>query len=116
MAFENPRFRVMEAPSLQICEYGFVIMMSLELGLKILANGIIFTPNALLKDAAGILDLFIYIVRSRIELMKFNSKLASSLFRFLLYGLCGYQNQFLPAQQRRHLWYFAASAHYAFTI
>jgi len=62
MGFESPSFRVMEEPLLQIAEYGFVVMMSLELGLKILADGMVFTPNALLKDSAGILDLFIYIV------------------------------------------------------
>lgn len=62
MAFESPRFRVMDQPVLQIAEYGFVIIMSLELSLKTFADGIIFTPNALLKDASGILDLFIYIV------------------------------------------------------
>ncbi|XP_035712749.1 sodium leak channel non-selective protein isoform X2 [Folsomia candida] len=62
MAFENPTYRVTEQLSLQIAEYGFVILMSIELGMKILADGLVFTPNALLKDAAGILDLFIYIV------------------------------------------------------
>jgi len=41
MAFESPIALVMNEPSLQVCEYGFVIMMSLELTLKILANGIV---------------------------------------------------------------------------
>lgn len=62
MGIESPTYRVMEEPLLRIAEYGFVVMMSLELGLKILADGLVFTPNALLKDSAGILDLFIYIV------------------------------------------------------
>lgn len=47
---------------LQIAEYGFVIFMSLELALKILADGLFFTPKAYLKDAAAVLDVFIYIV------------------------------------------------------
>jgi len=62
MAFESPFYRVAEQIPLQIAEYGFVTMMGLELTLKIFADGLIFTPNALLKDAAGILDLFIFIV------------------------------------------------------
>ncbi|CAH8534529.1 unnamed protein product [Schistosoma mattheei] len=36
--------------------------MTLEMTLKIFANGLIFTPNALLKDFGGFLDLFIYII------------------------------------------------------
>lgn len=36
--------------------------MSFELALKILADGLFFTPKAYLKDAASILDVFIYIV------------------------------------------------------
>ncbi|KOB79544.1 Voltage-gated ion channel [Operophtera brumata] len=55
-------FQVMENFVLQIAEYGFVIFMSLELALKILADGLFFTPKAYLKDAAAALDVFIYIV------------------------------------------------------
>lgn len=39
-----------------------MIFMSLELALKILADGLFFTPKAYLKDAAAALDVFIYIV------------------------------------------------------
>ena len=63
MMFERPRFRLAEQRELQIAEFGFVIFMSLELGLKILADGLFFTPKALFKDAAGILDLFTFSVR-----------------------------------------------------
>ncbi|XP_072936536.1 sodium leak channel NALCN [Epargyreus clarus] len=62
MMFETPTYRVMENFVLQIAEYGFVIFMSLELALKILADGLFFTPKAYLKDAAAVLDVFIYIV------------------------------------------------------
>lgn len=61
--FETPRYRVMEEPALQITEYCFVICMSIELALKILADGLFFTPKAYIKDVASVLDVFIYIVR-----------------------------------------------------
>ncbi|XP_061707106.1 sodium leak channel NALCN isoform X1 [Cydia pomonella] len=62
MMFETPTYRVMENFVLQIAEYGFVVFMSFELALKILADGLFFTPKAYLKDAAAVLDVFIYIV------------------------------------------------------
>ena len=52
----------METPALQIAEYGFVIFMSLELALKILADGLFFTPKAYIKDVASVLDVFIHVV------------------------------------------------------
>lgn len=42
--------------------------MSLELALKILADGLFFTPKAYLKDAAAVLDVFIYIVSKAVHL------------------------------------------------
>ena len=36
--------------------------MSIEMMLKISANGLFFTPQAMVRDFAGILDLFIYAV------------------------------------------------------
>ncbi|KAK2586704.1 hypothetical protein KPH14_011742 [Odynerus spinipes] len=62
MMFETPRYRVMEISALQIAEYGFVIFMSIELALKILADGLFFTPKAYIKDVASVLDVFIYVV------------------------------------------------------
>ncbi|XP_060526683.1 sodium leak channel NALCN isoform X2 [Cylas formicarius] len=62
MMFETPHYRVMENVSLQIAEYGFVIFMSIELALKILADGLFFTPKAYVKDVAALLDVFIYLV------------------------------------------------------
>ncbi|XP_024086149.1 sodium leak channel non-selective protein isoform X2 [Cimex lectularius] len=61
MMFETPTYRVMSTSVLQIAEYVFVIMMSLELTLKILADGIFFTPKAYMKDVASILDVFIFV-------------------------------------------------------
>lgn len=62
MMFETPTYRVMSTPILQIAEYIFVIFMTLELTLKILADGIFFTPKAYMKDVASILDVFIFVV------------------------------------------------------
>ena len=36
--------------------------MSVEMCLKTLANGLLFTPNAVIRDFGGILDGFIYTV------------------------------------------------------
>ena len=52
----------METPALQVAEYCFVFCMSAELALKILADGLFFTPKAYMKDVASILDMFIYVV------------------------------------------------------
>ena len=46
----------------QIAEYTFVICMSLEMALKVLADGLFFTPRAIVHDFGGILDMFIYAV------------------------------------------------------
>lgn len=45
---------------LQVAEYAFVICMTIEMTLKVLANGLFFTPKAVVNDFSGVLDLFIY--------------------------------------------------------
>ncbi|XP_056005775.1 sodium leak channel NALCN-like isoform X4 [Ostrea edulis] len=62
MAFETPKRRIMNTPELQIAEYAFVICMSIEMGLKVLANGFFFTPKGIVKDFGGMLNIFIYAV------------------------------------------------------
>ncbi|XP_065332108.1 sodium leak channel NALCN isoform X4 [Cloeon dipterum] len=62
MMFETPKFRVQETLALQIADYVFVVSMSLELALKVLADGLFFTPKAYVKDCATVLDIFIYVV------------------------------------------------------
>uniref|UniRef100_A0A8C4QUY6 Ion transport domain-containing protein n=1 Tax=Eptatretus burgeri TaxID=7764 RepID=A0A8C4QUY6_EPTBU len=62
MTFETPFVRVMHTPSLQVTEFIFVIFMSLELLLKIFADGLFFTPTAIVKDFGGVMDIFIYLV------------------------------------------------------
>lgn len=46
----------------QIGEYVFVIFMSIELNLKIMADGLFFTPTAVIRDFGGVMDIFIYLV------------------------------------------------------
>lgn len=42
-------------------EHFFVVAMSLELGIRILADGLIFTPGAVIQNFGGVLDVFIYL-------------------------------------------------------
>jgi hypothetical protein len=62
MLFETPDFRVMDEPILQITDYVFVFAMGMELKLKVLAEGMFFTPHALIKDVSGVLDILIFTV------------------------------------------------------
>ncbi|XP_053209905.1 sodium leak channel NALCN-like isoform X1 [Panonychus citri] len=62
MMFEKPHYRIANHSELQIMEYVFVTMMAIELSLKTLADGLLFTPKALVKDVAGIMDFFIFAV------------------------------------------------------
>ena len=36
--------------------------MSIELTLKVMADGLLFTPKAIIRDFSGILDVFIFAV------------------------------------------------------
>ncbi|XP_052214873.1 sodium leak channel NALCN-like isoform X2 [Dreissena polymorpha] len=62
MFFETPHRRLTNTPELKYAEYIFVLSMSVEMGLKILANGFFFTPKAVVKDVSGVLEIFIYVV------------------------------------------------------
>ncbi|CAH8483294.1 unnamed protein product [Dicrocoelium dendriticum] len=62
MTMETPYHRLMNSPNVQICEYIFFVAMTLEMALKIFARGLMFTPNALLKDFGGFLDFFNYLI------------------------------------------------------
>lgn len=72
----------MDTPALQITEYCFVICMSIELALKILADGLFFTPKAYIKDVASVLDVFIYIVR--LICWEYQTLLYCEIFRLIL--------------------------------
>ncbi|KAF8358128.1 nca-2 [Pristionchus pacificus] len=45
---------------LQIADYFFVLAMTVELLVKILADGMFFTPKAVVRDVGGIMTIFIY--------------------------------------------------------
>ncbi|CDW53676.1 Ion trans domain containing protein [Trichuris trichiura] len=65
MFFEKPwpldgRHLIMNNGYIQIADYIFVIGMTFELLLKVLANGLFFTPKAVIRDFGGILTVFIY--------------------------------------------------------
>jgi hypothetical protein len=60
MMCETVTQRVDNTPALRIAEYTFVIAMAIELLLKTLADGLLFTPNALLAHVAGIMDFAIF--------------------------------------------------------
>lgn len=62
MMFETPTQRTFVRSSTEVIEYIFVVAMSIELGVRILADGLIFTPNAVIQDFGGVLDVFIYFV------------------------------------------------------
>uniref|UniRef100_A0A915HXP5 Ion transport domain-containing protein n=1 Tax=Romanomermis culicivorax TaxID=13658 RepID=A0A915HXP5_ROMCU len=66
MMFETPwpldgSMLIMNNEVLQVTEFIFVTAMSMELLLKVLANGLFFTPKALIRDFGGILTVFIYV-------------------------------------------------------
>ncbi|PIC33562.1 hypothetical protein B9Z55_013496 [Caenorhabditis nigoni] len=65
MLFESPwpttgENLVMYNAYLQIGDYFFVLAMTLELCVKIIANGLFFTPKAVVRDVGGVMNLFIY--------------------------------------------------------
>ncbi|KAK6011198.1 hypothetical protein OSTOST_23728, partial [Ostertagia ostertagi] len=44
----------------QIADYVFVLTMTFELLVKIVANGLFFTPKAVVSDVGGVMTMFIY--------------------------------------------------------
>uniref|UniRef100_A0A8R1DJ77 Sodium leak channel NALCN n=1 Tax=Caenorhabditis japonica TaxID=281687 RepID=A0A8R1DJ77_CAEJA len=65
MLFESPwpttgENLVMNNFYLQIGDYFFVLAMTFELCVKTIANGLFFTPNAVVRDVGGVMNLFIY--------------------------------------------------------
>lgn len=60
----------------------FVISMTFELAVKVLANGFIFTPNAVVRDVGGVMTLFIYIVRPSDQVHFLSSFYFSQLLQF----------------------------------
>ena len=50
MIIETNTYRMVSEPALQITEYVFVVSMAIELSLKTMADGLMFTPES---PAAG---------------------------------------------------------------
>ncbi|KAL3095996.1 hypothetical protein niasHS_005755 [Heterodera schachtii] len=51
---------VLNNPYLKACDFVFVLAMTIELALKVVAHGLFFTPNAVVRDVGGVMTLFIY--------------------------------------------------------
>ncbi|KAK6054090.1 hypothetical protein COOONC_08406 [Cooperia oncophora] len=67
MLFESPwpttgENLIFNNPYLQITEYLYVVSMTFELMVKVIANGLFFTPKAVVKDVGDIMTFFIYFV------------------------------------------------------
>uniref|UniRef100_A0A914H0J3 Ion transport domain-containing protein n=1 Tax=Globodera rostochiensis TaxID=31243 RepID=A0A914H0J3_GLORO len=65
MLFESPwpiggDNLVFNNPYLKACDFVFVLAMTVELALKIVAHGLFFTPNAVVRDVGGFMTLYIY--------------------------------------------------------
>lgn len=88
MMFERPDYRVVNNPTLQVMEYVFVVSMAIELVLKTFADGLLFTPKALVKDVAGIMDFFIFSVSFLFLLWMPQQIRPSSKEQFLLILRC----------------------------
>ena len=66
MLFESPfpttgENLVMFNVYLQIADYVFVFCMTVELAVKTVANGLVFTPDAVVRDFGGVMTLFVYL-------------------------------------------------------
>ena len=62
MMLETPDKRTFQDPITSAFEYIFIVAMSIELFLRILADGLVFTPHAVIQSFGGVLDVFIYLV------------------------------------------------------
>ncbi|CAG0907692.1 unnamed protein product, partial [Cyprideis torosa] len=88
MFLETPTRRMVETPSLQIMEYVYVVFTSVEIILKILADGLLFTPKALIRDVGGVLDVFVYIVSLVFLIWQPREVPVNSLAHFLMVLRC----------------------------
>ena len=62
MMFEKPNHRTFDVPALEFFEYLFVVSTSLELLIRVLADGLLFTPNAVIRSSADVIDISIYVI------------------------------------------------------
>lgn len=59
---ETPNRRTFDSTLLSVIEYIFVISSTIELALRIIADGLIFAPNAFIRNIGSVLHVFIYVV------------------------------------------------------
>lgn len=63
MMFEKPHSRrTFDDPVLKFFEYLFVVSTSLELLIRVLADGLLFTPNAVIRSFGDVIDISIYLI------------------------------------------------------
>ncbi|EDO45175.1 predicted protein, partial [Nematostella vectensis] len=62
MMTETPQVRTFDNIATSAFEHIFVVGMSLELGIRILADGLVFTPKAVIQNFGGALDTMIYLI------------------------------------------------------
>ncbi|EDO45174.1 predicted protein, partial [Nematostella vectensis] len=62
MMTETPQVRTFDNIATSAFEHIFVVGMSLELGVRILADGLVFTPKAVIQNFGGALDIMIYLI------------------------------------------------------
>lgn len=62
MMFENQNSRTFDHRALAFFEYLFVVSTSLELVIRVLADGLLFTPNAVISNFGDIIDISIYLI------------------------------------------------------
>ena len=85
MMFEKHDFRTFEVPVLEFFEYLFVVSTSLELLIRVLADGLLFTPNAVIRSFGDIIDISIYIIGFiYVSLSPKNIQTSSSMYALLI--------------------------------
>lgn len=88
MMWETREERVMSSSWLHYPEYAFVASMTIELTIKTLANGLVFTPKALLSTTAGCIDSFIWITNLSCAIWMPQEVEPMSLAQFLMLLRC----------------------------
>jgi sodium leak channel non-selective protein len=88
MMFETPSRRLVNTWQLKVVEYLFVTFMTIEMTLKVCAYGLFFTPNAVVKDFGGILDLFIFTVSLLFSILLPENVTINSGAQFLMLLRC----------------------------
>ncbi|XP_046849024.1 sodium leak channel non-selective protein-like [Xenia sp. Carnegie-2017] len=62
MMFERDNYRTFSVPALKSFEYLFVVSTTIELLIRVLADGFMFTPNAVIRNFGDVVDISIYLI------------------------------------------------------